>query len=114
MYSKTLHEIMIESALQSFNEAKERHIHFELLDADKLIKKNNLREITNPIFFVRDGIPTSDGLLSNEIFGITKDQRSNIFAYIDLHEEFLHPLCYIVWNSMDRNIAKIVHGTAKF
>ncbi len=108
------YDAIIESQLRAMNEAKERHAHFELLDAEKLIKKNNLREITNPIFFVRDSIPTSDGLLSNEIFGITKDQRANIFAYIDLSEYFMHPLCYIIWNSMDRNLSKIIHGTNKF
>ena len=108
------YDTIIESQLRAMNEAQERHAHFELLDAEKLIKKNNLREITNPIFFVRDNIPTSDGLLSNEIFGITKDQRANIFAYIDLSEYFMHPLCYIIWNSMDRNLSKIVHGTNKF
>lgn len=95
-------------------EAQERHVHFELLDPDKLIKKNKLREVTNPIFFVRDNIPTSDGLLSNEIFGITKDQRANIFAYIDLYEYFMHPLCFIIWNSMDRQLSDIIHGTKTF
>lgn len=105
---------LLEHCLTVIQEAQQRHAHFELLDPDKLIKKNNLREITNPIFFVRDNIPTSDGLLSNEIFGITKDQRANIFAYIDLTEYFMHPLCYIIWNSMDRNISKIIHGTNKF
>lgn len=108
------YDALLEYYLGAINEAQERHAHFELLDTDKLIKKNNLREITNPIFFVRDSIPTSDGLLSNEIFGITKDQRANIFAYIDLSEYFMHPLCYIIWNSMDRNLSKIVHGTNKF
>ena len=101
---------LLEHCLTVIQEAQQRHAHFELLDPDKLIKKNNLRDITNPIFFVRDNIPTSDGLLSNEIFGITKDQRANIFAYIDLTEYFMHPLCYIIWNSMDRNISKIIHN----
>ena len=108
------YDALLEYYLGAINEAQERHAHFELLDTDKLIKKNNLREITNPIFFVRDSIPTSDGLLSNEIFGITKDQRANIFAYIDLSEYFMHPLCYIIWNSMDRNLSKIIHGTNKY
>lgn len=96
------------------SEASERHIKFSLLDVNKFIKKNNLREITDPIFFVRDNIPTSGGLLSNEIFGITKDQRSNIFAYIDLYEDFLHPLCYVIWNSIDKNINDIINGTKNF
>ena len=104
---------LLEYALDSLNEAESKHLKFELLDPAKLIKYNNLQEVSNPIFFIRDNIPTPDGLLSNEIFGITKDQRANIFAYIDLYEEFMHPLCYVIWNSMDRNLAKIIYGTNK-
>ena len=92
----------------------EKHIKLELLDTNKFVKVNDLKEITNNIFFVKNGIPTSDGLLSNEIFGITKDDRANKFAYIDLGEYFMHPLVYTTWASMDNNIRKIVHGTDKF
>lgn len=92
----------------------EKHLKMEILDPNKLIKVNNLQEITNPIFFIRDGVPTSDGLLSNEIFGISKDQRANIFAYIDLTEWFLDPLVYKMWSRMDKRITEIVHGTKKF
>lgn len=108
------HNSIIEEIEHVLLEAQQRHVRFELLDVEKLVKKNNLREITNPIFFVRDNIPTSDGLLSNEIFGITKDQRANIFAYIDLYEYFMHPLCFIIWNSIDRRLSDIIHGTKKF
>lgn len=115
MYQEELEYMMLEEqVMKSLNEAYEKHAHFELLDVDKLIKKNKLREITNPIFFVRDNIPTSDGLLSNEIFGITKDQRANIFAYIDLSEYFLHPLTYIIWNSIDKKLSEVVNGTNTF
>ena len=55
----------------------EKHFKSELLKPDKLIKVNDLQEITNPIVFVRDGVPSSDGLLSNEIFGISEDERGN-------------------------------------
>lgn len=86
----------------------------ELLDVEDFIKKNNVKEITNPIFFVKNNIPTSDGLLSNEIFGITKDQRANIYGYINLQADFLHPLVYKIWRRMDSNIIAIVHGTKTF
>ena len=92
----------------------EKHFKSELLKPDKLIKVNDLQEITNPIVFVRDGVPSSDGLLSNEIFGISKDERGNIFAYIDLSEYFMHPLVYKIWCSMDSRIREIVHGTKNF
>ncbi|MCK9198659.1 MAG: hypothetical protein M0P49_03560 [Bacilli bacterium] len=93
---------------------EERHLTLELLDAKKLINVNDLKAITSPIFFIRDGIPTPDGLLSNEIFGITKDDRSNIFAYVDLNGIFMHPLCYKIWCRMDSRIRDIAHGTKKF
>lgn len=92
----------------------EKHVEIELLKPDKLIKVNELKEITNPIFFVRDGVPTSDGLLSNEIFGISKDERGNIFAYIDLGDTFMHPLVYKSWVTMDSRIRAIVHGSGNF
>lgn len=91
-----------------------KHLEVSLLDPDKLVKVNNLQQITNPVFFSRPGVPSPDGLLSNEIFGITKDERANTFAYIDLYEWFMHPLCYKVWSSMDRKIKEVVHGTNTF
>ena len=57
------------------------HLRAELLDPDKLVKVNDLKEVINPVFFIRNSVPTPDGLLSNEIFGITKYDRANTFAY---------------------------------
>ena len=73
---------------------KEKHLKVKLPDVEDFIKKNNAKEVTNPVFFVRDGIPTSDGLLSNELFGITKEERSNIWGYINLTGTYLYPLIY--------------------
>ena len=96
------------------NEQK-RFFELNPLDMDRFIKVNELKPITNPIFFSSNGSPTSDGLLSNEIFGITMQDRSNTFAYINLGgESFLHPLFYYIWKALDRNVVKAVHGTAKF
>lgn len=93
---------------------KGNHLRVELIDPDKLVKVNDLKEITNPVFFVRNSVPTSDGLLSNEIFGITKYDRSNTFAYIDLGEYFINPLIYKMWCKVDSNIKACVHGTNTF
>ena len=90
------------------------HLRAELLDPDKLVRVNDLKEVTNPVFFVRNSVPTPDGLLSNEIFGITKYDRANTFAYIDLHESFLNPLIYKTWCKVDSNIKACVHGTKSF
>lgn len=94
--------------------SNETHFKTELLNVEDFIKVNNVKEITDPIFFVKPGVPTPEGLLSNEIFGITKDDRANIFGYIDLYDWFLHPLAYIEWSRMDSRINDIVFGTKKF
>lgn len=93
----------------------DKHWHIRgPLDPDAKVKANNLKEVTDSIHFIRDGVPNPNGLLSNEIFGITKDERANTMAYIDLHGWFLDPLTYIIWSRMDRRIKDIVHGTKRF
>lgn len=91
-----------------------KHLRVDLVDPDKLVEVNNLREITNPVFFVRNGVPSPDGLLSNEIFGITKYERANTFAYIDLYETFINPLIYKMWCKSDSGIKDCVHGIRRF
>lgn len=91
-----------------------KHLRVDLVDPDKLVEVNNLREITNPVFFVRNGIPSPDGLLSNEIFGITKYDRANTFAYIDLYETFINPLIYKMWCKSDSGIKDCIHGVRRF
>lgn len=92
----------------------EKHFKLAPLDVEQFVKVNNVKEITDPMFFIKDGVPTQDGLLSNEIFGITKEERANIFGYIDLYNWFMHPLVYKLWARMDHRIKEIVHGTKKF
>lgn len=84
------------------------HLSLEMLDIDKFIKVNGLQPITNPVIYTRNNIPSEDGLLSNKIFGVTMDDRSGIFAYIDLHGWYLDPLCYKTWSRIDKNIKSIV------
>lgn len=91
--------------------AIERHFKIDPLDPMKLIKVNDLKEVTNPIAFARNNVPTSDGLISNEIFGITKFDRSNTYAYLSLGDWFMHPLHYRIWSKMDSNIKSIIHET---
>lgn len=86
----------------------------KMLDVEDFIKKNDVKEVTNSIFFIKNGIPTSDGLLSNEIFGITKEERANIWGYIDLHGNYLNPFIYKIWSRMDSNIKNIVHGVKSY
>ena len=77
----------------------------EQLDQRQFIKDNpSTKEITNPSMFNATNGPTSDGLLSNEIFGITKDERSGIYGFINLHGNFINPYYYKIWCKIDKNI----------
>lgn len=91
-----------------------KHLEISLLDEEEFINKNDVKEVTDPVFFVKDGVPTDGGLLSYEIFGITKEERMGIYGYIFLGDWFMDPLCYIIWSRMDRRIKDIVHGTKTF
>ena len=83
----------------------EKHLKIWPLNVPKFIEVNELQEIDDPMFFSRANMPTSRGLLSNEIFGITKDDRTSIFAYIHLAgETFIHPLAYKIWTRLDSNV----------
>lgn len=93
---------------ETLQEAVQRHLALFPLDTEKFVKVNELKEISNPLFFERANTPTVDGLLSNEIFGITRDDRSTIFAYIDLGEEFMHPLLYKTWCRLDSNVKNVL------
>lgn len=90
------------------------NLEIQILDIPKFIKANDVQEVTDPILFIRDGVPSPNGLLSNEIFGITKEERSNIFGYIDLGDWFLNPICYKTWKSIDSRIVSIVYETKTY
>lgn len=92
----------------------EKHLRVELLDIEKLVKVNNLQEVKNQVIFIRGAVPTSDGLLSNEIFGITKEDRANTFAYIDLGDYFINPLYYKTWFRIDKKVKDCVYGLNLF
>lgn len=86
----------------------------DLFDINKFVQVNNLQEVTNPVLLEKDNIPTSDGLLSYEIFGRTSQDRSSIFAYIDLHGHFIHPLIYAALKYLNRKIEDVVCGIETF
>ena len=86
----------------------------DLLNTDEFVKINNLSEVTSPILFQRGGIPHSEGLISNEIFGINTRDRRNTYAYIPLHAHYFHPHVYKAIRRMFRNIDKIINGEKYF
>lgn len=89
------------------------HLWTKLIDIDKFVKVNDCKEITNPVFFNGPN-PTPDGLLSNEIFGITKAERAGIYAYVDLGGYFLNPLAYKALCTLNKKIEDIANGTDTF
>ena len=89
-------------------------MEIDLPEIDKIIKINNLKEVTNPILCERGNIPTSDGLLSTEIFGVTMQERELTYAYVNLNGNYLHPHIYKVLKALNRNIEYLINGTKEF
>ena len=54
----------------------------DLLDISTFTDINDLHEVDSPIIFQRGGIPTSTGLLSNEIFGMNVKKRIRIMKLV--------------------------------
>ena len=86
----------------------------ELLPCDEFVDLNHLKEVTSPVLFQRGEIPHPEGLVSNEIFGVTIKERRENFAYIDLHGHFLHPHIYKIMKRFFRNVDKIIAGTENY
>lgn len=85
-------------------------MQIELFNVDEFADINHLQEVTSPVIFQRGNIPHPNGLISNEIFGVTIQSRKQTFAYIDLHGYFFHPHVYKAIKRMFRNIERIVNG----
>lgn len=83
----------------------------DLMNVDDFVELNALKEITNPGLMPRAGAPHPEGLLSEDIFGVTPKSRKNTFAYIDLHGHFFAPHVYKIVRALFRNIDTIISGT---
>lgn len=83
----------------------------DLFSTEEFIDLNKLKEVTSPVLFQRGDIPHPDGLVSNQIFGVTVQSRKSTFAYVDLHGHFFHPHVYKAIKRMFRNIEKLISGT---
>ena len=87
----------------------------DLLNINQFIKQNNLKEVTNPIYFNIGNVPTDDGLFSFEIFGdLGSEERKKTFAYINLQAKFLHPVIYNIITSLDRKYIELINGSKYF
>lgn len=85
-------------------------LKLDILDIEQFVSKNGCKCVSNPRAFSGSNIPSKDGLLSNEIFGFTMEERMGTFGYIDLHGWFIDPSCYKTWIRLDPRVANIVHG----
>ena len=87
----------------------------DLLDMERLIAINKLQEVTSPRLFSNKMTYDPNGILSTDIFGISKGDRRGIFAYIDLKRPFLHPHIYgNILKRMFSEIKYIVSGQKKY
>lgn len=85
-----------------------------LLDSDSFVKLNGFEQVTNPINFDKGMIPTKDGLFSTDIFGMSLDDKRNLWGYIDLKRRYLTPKAYIALKQLNRNFDAVIYGTKKF
>ena len=85
-----------------------------LLDMDKFIRVNNLSEVTNPILLENGATFTRDGLLSQEIFGTSTEERRQRFAYIDLKTHYMYPLAASKLASYDHTLADCLYSRGRY
>lgn len=86
-----------------------------ILDMDRLISVNKLNEVTSPRLFSNKMMFDPGGILSNEIFGISKGDRRNTFAYVNLKHHFIHPHIYTnVLKSMFGAVVYIASGQKRY
>ena len=74
-----------------------KRFELDILNIEEFVRKNDCQCVSDPRAFTGNGIPSPKGLLSNERFGYTMEERSGIYAYIDLHGWFIDPSCYKTW-----------------
>ena len=86
----------------------------DLFDTKEFIELNKLKEVTSPVLFQRGNIPHPEGLVSNQIFGVTVHSRKTTFAYVDLQGYFFHPHVYKAIKRMFRNMEKLISGEQSY
>jgi len=82
----------------------------DMFNIDEFIRLNHCQQVTNPIFWQANKLPTEDGLFSYEIFGYSEEERKSIFGYIDLNGYFIHPIVYSMLNSRMGAVKDIING----
>ena len=89
----------------------------DILDLPRLIEVNKLEQVTSPRLFSSKITFDPGGILSNEIFGISKTDRRSTYAYIQLNRRFIHPHIYseiMKKKSMFRNVSNLLAGQKRY
>ena len=85
----------------------------DILDIDKFIKINNIKQCTDPIFISKNSF-TVNGVLSYEIFGTSVEERRSRMAYIDLNGHYMHPLAAKKLKAYDRKLNDILMALGRY
>lgn len=89
-------------------------MEINLINTKKFVVINKLQEVKNPITFEKGSVPSSDGLLSTDIFGVSMKSRKQTFAYINLHAHFFHPFIFKMIKRMNRKFEECIYGSKTF
>lgn len=90
-------------------------MNIDIVDVDRLISVNKLKEVTSTKWSSNKMMFDQEGILSNEIFGTSRNDRRNTFAYINLKRYFIHPHIYkVILKRVYRKIIYIVAGQKRF
>ena len=81
-----------------------------IFDTTEFAQLNKLEEVSSPTLLSAGAIPDPDGLISNEIFGVTTKKRKHTFAYIDLYSHYFNPHIYIALCRIFSNLPNIIGG----
>jgi DNA-directed RNA polymerase beta' subunit len=85
-------------------------VKIDLFNIDDFVRINKSPRVTNPVFFNYDKTPTSDGLFSYELFGVSDKDRKNIFGYVDLKGPYIHPLIYTMMSKRMGALKDLLSG----
>ncbi len=66
----------------------------DILDIDRFIQENDVKEVTSTLFFTGN-MAAENGLFDPNIFGFMPDEQRNLYGYIDLKDNYIHPLVVI-------------------
>lgn len=81
-----------------------------MFDINAFIELNHCLPVTSPVMFQSNKMPNPEGLLSYEIFGYSEDDRKNRFAYIDLKDNYIHPIVYAMLSARMGSIKYLLSG----